>query len=389
MDHSSPESNAMPTPAAERERVLLHMPVDVRSLSLVVIATLLSIFALHWARAVFVPVLMGLLFSYALAPLVDRLVRWHLPRWLAAATLLLTIAGGLGGGAYLLSDQADNLIQALPEAAQKLRQMIRVASPAHSESSLDKVQKAAAQLERAAAESGATAATKGVARVQIERPAINIKDYLFAGTLRLAEIAGQIVVVAFVTYFLLAAGDSFRRKLVRIAGPTMSKRRLTLQALNEITEQVRRYLLVQLLTSAIVGLATGLAFWGLGLGNATAWGVLAAVLNLIPYIGAAVLTGAAALVALLQFGQVQMALLIGAVSVGLHMLSGYALTPWLTSRMSRLNTVVVFIGLLAWGWLWGVWGLLLGTPILMAVKAVCDRIDSLKAIGELMGSSEA
>ncbi|MET0517894.1 MAG: AI-2E family transporter [Burkholderiaceae bacterium] len=384
----TPATDDETTAPPEPERVLLHMPVDVRSLSLVVIATLLSVFALHWARAVFVPVLMGLLFSYALAPLVDRLVRWHLPRWLAAAALLLGIAGSLGGGAYLLSDQADNLIQALPEAAQKLRQMIREAAPGRSESSLDKVQKAAAQLERAAAESGAVAATKGVARVQIERPAINIKDYLFTGTLRLAEIAGQVVVVAFVTYFLLAAGDSFRRKLVRIAGPTMGKRRLTLQALNEITEQVRRYLLVQLLTSVVVGLATGLAFWGLGLGNASAWGVLAAALNLIPYIGAALLTGAAALVALLQFGQVQMALLIGAVSIGLHMLSGYALTPWLTSRMSRLNTVVVFVGLLAWGWLWGVWGLLLGTPILMAVKAVCDRIDSLKPIGEMMGGTE-
>lgn len=376
----------MPTPRV-RAPVQLHMPVDVRSLSLGLIAVLLSIFALHWARAVFIPVLMGLLFSYALAPLVDRLERVRLPRALGAALLLLAIVGALGGSAFLLRDQANNLIEALPEAAQKLRQSMR-AAPTDTESSIEKVQKAAAQLERAAAENVIIAATKGVARVQIEKPAFNIKDYLFAGTLRLAELASQIVVVLFITYFLLAAGDSFRRKLVRIAGPTMTKRRVTVQALNEISEQIRRYLLVQLLTSAIVGVATGLAFWAIGLSNAAAWGALAAVLNLIPYIGSALLTGASALVALLQFGSLQMALVVAALNVGLHMISGYALTPWLTSRTSRLNTVVVFIGVLAWGWLWGVWGLLLGTPILMAVKAVCDRVDDLKAVGELLGGNE-
>jgi len=79
---------------------------------------------------------------------------------------------------------------------------------------------------------------------------------------------------------------------------------------------------------------------------------------------------------------------VGSVSIILHIISGYIITPWLTSRTSRLNAVVVFIGVLAWGWLWGVWGLLLGTPILMALKAICDRVDDLKAIGELMGGNE-
>jgi len=101
-----------------------------------------------------------------------------------------------------------------------------------------------------------------------------------------------------------------------------------------------------------------------------------------------VLCGASGVVALLQFGTIQMALAVGSVSIVMHIVSGYMLTPWLTSRTSRLNAVVVFIGVLAWGWLWGVWGLLLGTPILMALKAVCDRVDDLKAIGELMGGNE-
>jgi predicted PurR-regulated permease PerM len=100
------------------------------------------------------------------------------------------------------------------------------------------------------------------------------------------------------------------------------------------------------------------------------------------------ISGASAVVALLQFGTPQMAAAVGSVSIVLHVVSGYIITPWLTSRTSRLNAVVVFVGVLAWGWLWGVWGLLLGTPILMALKAICDRVDDLKPIGELLGGSD-
>jgi len=143
---------------------------------------------------------------------------------------------------------------------------------------------------------------------------------------------------------------------------------------------------VQLGTSLLVGVATWLAFWWIDLDHALVWGIAAGVLNLIPYVGALVLTGAASLHALLQFDSLDKAILVGAVSMGIHVLSGYVLTPWLTSRASRMSPVVVFVGVLAWGWLWGMWGLLLGIPILMVVKAVCDRVEDLKPIGEFLGS---
>jgi len=118
------------------------------------------------------------------------------------------------------------------------------------------------------------------------------------------------------------------------------------------------------------------------------WAIVAGVLNLVPYVGTVLVCGVSAIVALLHFGTIGMAMAVASISAVLHMITGYMLTPWLTSRTSRLNAVVVFVGVLAWGWLWGVWGLLLGTPILMAVKAVCDRIDDLKPIGELLGGTE-
>ena len=373
--------------APEPQRVHLHMPIDVRSASLAVIALAISVYALHWASAVFIPLLLGVMFSYVLSPAVDRLQRWHIPRALGAAVLLVTILGGLGSMVYSLSDGATALAESLPDAAQKVRQSLR-ALPGAPESSMEKVQRAGAKLEEAAEESGSAAPQtgKGVVRVQIERPRFNIKDYLWSGTVGAIGFIGQAMMVGCITYFLVVSGDSFRRKMVRIAGPTFSQKKITVQALDEITEQIQRYLLVQIFTSVLVGAATWIALLWIGLEQAAVWGVVAAVLNLVPYIGPIVVTGGLALVGFLQFGTPGMALLIVGVSLAIHIVSGYLLTPWLTSRASRMNPVAIFVGVLAWGWLWGIGGLLLGVPLLVAVKTVCDRVDDLKPIGELLGA---
>jgi len=373
-------------PPQAKKQVLLRTPLDVRSTSIIVIASLLGLYALRWAAEIVIPVLMGLLFSYALTPLVDLLVRARLPRALGAGLVMIALVGGIGWGTWSLSDQANSLIESLPNAAAKLRDTLHPRQRDPTPSPIDTVQKAAATLAQAT-DSGSKP-TPGVAKVQIVKGSFNVQDYLFTGTMRAAEAGAQVLVVAFITYFLLAAGDTFRRKLARIAGPNFAKRKITVQALDEITQQIQRYLLVQLLTSVMVGVATALAFWALGVNNAAVWGVLAGVMNLIPYVGTVLICGASSVVALLQFGTLHMAVAVGSVSIVMHVISGYILTPWLTSRTSRLNAVVVFIGVLAWGWLWGVWGLLLGTPILMALKAICDRVDDLKAIGELLGGDD-
>jgi len=135
----------------------------------------------------------------------------------------------------------------------------------------------------------------------------------------------------------------------------------------------------------LVGIATWLAFLWVGMEHAAVWGVAAAVLNFIPYLGAIIITGGTALVAFLQFGSVGMALTVGTISLVINSIEGYLLTPWLSGRASRMNAVVVFAGILFWGWLWGAWGLLLGMPIMMAIKSVCDRVEEFRPVGELMG----
>ena len=381
----SPPEAVPPELRPEPERLLLHMPVDVRSASLVVLAVLASVFALRWGQAVFIPLMLSLLLTYALSPLVDRLHRLRLPRWIGAALILVGLFGGLGWTGYSLSGSATQLVESLPVAAQKLGQAVRRNKSA-SATPLENVQQAAAQLEKAAEENSArVAARKGVARVVIERPSFNVRDYLLSGTVGLLEAIGQLTLVAFLTYFALCSGDTFRRKLIKITGPSLQKKKVTVHVLDDITRNIERYLLVQILISALVGVTTGFAFWAIGVENAAVWGIIAGVTNLIPYVGSVIVMVAAGLVAFLQFNSLEMGILVGGVSLAIHTLVGNLLMPWLTSRTSRMNPVAVFVGVIFWGWLWGVWGLLLGIPITMVIKSICDRVEDLQPIGELLG----
>lgn len=381
---SQPDSQSESAEPVTAFATHLQMPISIRSLSLAVMSVLAGLFVLHWAKAVFIPFMLGLVFSYALSPIVNWMESRRVPRALGAGVLLLSLLGVMGTTTYLLSDEAVKLVEALPAAAQKFRQTIKNRQGGKG-STLETVQKAATQIEQATQEASAPTTSRGVMRVMVEPARFNIKDYLWSGTIGLATLLGQMTVVVFLTYFLMVSGNTFRRKLIKLAGPSLGRKKITLQALDEITGQIQRYLQVQLATSALVGVLTGLALWALGLENAAVWGIAAAVLNLVPYVGSLITGVASGGVAFLQFGSSNMALLVAGVSVVIHTIVGNLLTPWLTSRSSRMNPVAVFVGLLAWGWLWGVWGLLLGLPILMIVKAVCDRIEDLKPISEFLG----
>jgi predicted PurR-regulated permease PerM len=388
LEPDSPAIDVQPAaqPGHELPREELRSTVDVRSVSLVVLATLASVFMLRWASAVVIPVMVGLLFSYALSPIVDWLQLRRIPRALSSALLIVGLLSGVVSTGFVLSDDASKLVELLPDAAQKLRDTLH-SRTGYSDSTLVTVQKAAAQLEQAAEEStNAVPLKRGVQRVQIEKPKFDIKDHLWSGTLGLLAMLGQIGIVALITFFLMASGDRFRRKMVKLAGPTLHKKKVTLQAINQIHDQIQRYMLVQLFTSFVVGLATWLCFMALGLENAAVWGIAAGVLDLVPYIGSVLIATGSALVSFLQFGTLEMALIVSGSSLLIHASEAFLLTPWLTSRANKMNPVAIFVGVLAWGWLWGIWGLLLGVPILVVIKAICDRVDGLKPVGEILGT---
>lgn len=177
----------------------------------------------------------------------------------------------------------------------------------------------------------------------------------------------------------------FKRKLVEVIGPTLAHKKITVQVLNQIALQIESYLRVQILTSVVVGVATWLALWWVGLANAGVWGLFAGLFNSIPYFGPLIVTGALSVIAYVQFGTIPMAVSVAGIALVITTLEGWILTPLLMSRVAQINTVAVFAGLLFWSWLWGVWGLLLAVPIMMAIKAVCDGVEDLQPSGTLLG----
>jgi predicted PurR-regulated permease PerM len=362
----------------------VHMPVDVRSLSLTIIAGAAILAVLKLAQPVIIPfVVSGLLF-YALDPPVDWLQRWKVPRVLGAALVLLIAIGGIGAGGYALSDDVLAVVDRLPEGARKLGAELRRPSP--EPNAIDTVQQTAKELDRAAAEAAAPTATpKGVMRVQIEEPPLRASNYLWYGSMGAIGIAAQAVMVAFLTYFLLVADDLFKRKLVRHIGPTLASKKVTVQILDEISTQIERFLLVQMLTSVIVAIVTAAALWALGLEQYVVWGLAAGVLNTIPYFGPIVVTAGLAVVGYLQFGTIQMASMVAGVALVITTLEGWLLTPALLGRVGRLNHIAIFASLLFWSWLWGVWGMLLAVPMLMTAKAVCDHIEELQPLADFLG----
>lgn len=362
-----------------------RIPTEAHNLPLIILTVIAVIFVLDWAQAVFIPLVFGIVISYALSPLVTGLQRAWVPRAVGAALLLLLIVGGLGTLAYSLRDDMASAIEALPETAHNLRHAIRK-EWAPTTGTIENVQKAAIQFEDAATDSKAPAQhlPRGVMRVQIEEPRFNVRQFLWNGTVGALSLISLAVVVVFLAYFLLASGDTFRRKLVSLSGPTLSRKKITVQMLNDINVQIQRYLMVQVVTSAVVGTATWLTFLWLGLDNAAVWGVAAAVLNVVPYLGAIAITAGATLAGFIQFESLAMAFTVGGASLVINSVEGYLLSPWLTGRACRMNAVTIFAGILFWGWLWGAWGLLLGMPIMMAIKSVCDHVEEFRPVAELM-----
>ena len=348
---------------------------------------------------------MGVLLSDAVAPAANQLERWKVPRMAGAAVVLAVLLSLLGWGTWALSDQADELLETLPPMTAKMRQLHGKAS---AESTSRKVERAVAELEAAATSgpspgaSGAPAAAsqapagRAGAQPQVAggrtpappRPAaaplFDLRAYLLSGSVGVLVFLGQLTAMVFIALFLVAAGTGFRRKMVRIAGPRLSRKKVTVETLNEINDRIQRYLLLQAAMSVLVGAATWLAFAAIGLKQAAVWGVVAAVTNLVPYLGAVFVGLSASAVAFAQFGSLEMAALVCVVSFGIRTINGNLLSPWLLGRAGQIDPVVVFVTVLLFGWLWGAWGLVLGVPILMVIKTTCERVEELQAVSELL-----
>jgi len=360
--------------------VTLMDDVDPRTAALIVIALGVTVFLLQHMQALLAPFAFGLLLFYALDPFVDWMERIKIPRWIGAALALSITLGTIVGGAYALQDEALTVINQLPTGARRISELFE-RRPREKPGPLDKVEQAAEEL----AKSDTAKPAPGVVRVQVEEPRITASGLIWSGSIGAITALNQLVMILFLTYFILLSDKMLRRKFVELAGPTLSKKKLTVEVIDTISSQIGQFLLVQIFTSAVVGVATWAALAYLGVQQAPLWGLLAGIFNSIPYYGPILVSGALSLVAFLQFGTLSMMVMVAGVTLLITSLEGWLLTPMLMGKVGSMNRVVVFAGLLFWSWAWGVWGLLLAVPMMMSIKVICDHVDDLKPIGRFLG----
>lgn len=355
--------------------------IDVRSVAMAVLAVLACVAALKLAADVLVPITLSVSLSYVLMPMVSMLRRrLRIPEAIGAGLALVLVVFVFVFAVVELQPRASAILDTIPTATQRLGRLLH-STALDKTGAIRKLTTAADALQRAA-----TSGMRPASDVPASSAVPSLRDHLWSATGATLRGLGEAVVVLALSYFLLVSGHTFKRKLVRISGSTLREKKITVQILDEIDLQIQRYLLIQLGTSAIVGVGTGLFFALVGLDNAVFWGVAAAVLHLVPYIGATFIVALSAMFAYLQFNNVESTLVVAGGALAIAGVVGLGIVPWLTERVGRINAVATFVTLLAWDWLWGVPGLLLGIPIMMAVMAVCERTDGLQPVAELLGT---
>jgi len=361
------------------------LPVDPRALSLVVLAALAVIFALSWAQAFVVPLLLGIVIAYTLNPLVAWLEAIRIPRAAGTVVVMTGVIAAAVLGTYSLRGQMQTIVEQLPAAATKFANglaRMRIGQTGN----LQKLQSAAAEVEAATTQAAAGSRPRQPAtHVIVDPPRFKLGNFLWDSSMGALGAVIQAAMVVFLVFFLLLGGDTFKRKLVRLTGPSLSNKKITVHILDAINGSIQKYMLMMLTTNLLVALLTWIAFRWIGLENAGAWAAAAGLLHIIPYLGPGLTAAATGMAAFMQFDSFGMALLVAGASLAIATVVGTFVTTWMTGRIAHMNSAAVFISLLFWGWLWGVWGMLLSIPIIVIAKVVSQHLEPLHPLAELLG----
>lgn len=364
-----------------------------------VIAIVALFYFLHWAADFLIPVVFGILISYTLSPIVVWMERVHVPRAAGAGIVTLALLGSAGLVANTMYHEARSVIDELPLATWKVRAALERLDDGEA-SMYEKLHAAAESLKKAlpgastnGAENGGTpseppdpaAPTPAPAPQAPTKPAFDLSEWLVAGSVTAAAVAGQLAVTLFIVFFGLASGNTFKRKLVKLAGPSLSKKKITVQILDNINASIQRYMFMLLVTNVALGLASWGAFYAVGLDNPGAWAIAAGVLHLIPYVGPLVTAVGTGVAAFLQFESFTMMAVVIGINVVIAAVVGMLVATWMTGRIAKMNAMAVFVALLFGGWLWGVWGMLICVPIVVVVKVVAEHVEDLHPLAELLG----
>lgn len=320
-----------------------------------------ALYTCYFASELILPILLAAFFALLLGPVMKRLAQSWLPRWIAALLLvLLSIA--------TLASIANALYPSAAEWGARAPQVLRAATPKLK--ALIRPFQEASRMSASLGEIAGDGASPGTRYVMQSPPRLG----LLATTPRF--IASTLAVVL-LTYFFLLYSDTLLRRVLMLR-PTWAAKRVTVDIVRAIQSDVSRYFLTVCSTSIALGVATAGLLWLIGVETPLLWGALAALLNLTPYVGPLVMAALLALVGLAQFPSLGEAVLPALGYLALHTLESQIATPLVLGRTININPLAIILWLMIWGWLWGILGLLLAVPMLVCLKIICSRVESLQ-----------
>jgi predicted PurR-regulated permease PerM len=370
------ESNGAETEAVALPRLsipqLLHRPFDIRSFALTGLFILALFYTIYFARAVLLPVVLALLLSFLLAPIVRALAKAKIPPPAGAAILIIGLVALLGYGISFLAAPAAGWLEKAPYGLHQVQEkLLPLKKP------MQQVAQASGEIEKLAAPSSTPVA--GATTVEVKQAHAGVADMLYSTP----EFLVSMVLLLILVYFLLAYDGVFLGKIVKML-PKLKDKKRAVCILQEIEQHVSRYLLTVTLINIGLGIAVGATVGLLGLRNPIMWGVLVAVLNFVPYLGA--LTGILCMTigAVLSYDSLGYAMVFPAAYLVIATVEGNLVTPWVMGRSLTLNPVMILLSIAFWGWIWGIAGVILAVPILAAFKIFCAHIKQMEGVAEFL-----
>jgi len=359
--------------AAEAEEVVEHLgrTINVQTVFLGIIAGVLVLYTLYFSSTVAIPLVLACMFNLVLTPVVLALTRINIPAPIGAGLVVLFVLLVIALGALTLAQPASEWLRRLPYVIDQLSER------------LDFVRAPAKQLkeaEEALTNLGAEAPDTATQVVVMPRT-VTLRELLFNETSRFA--IGTLTTLVLL-YFMLAMGDKFLRHLVA-ALPDFRAKKQAVEIAHQLQSDMSHYLLtVSTINVAFGGIVAG-AMFATGMPNPLLWGVMAGILNYVPFLGHTVSAIVIAVVAMLSFDDLGAAFIPPGLFIVIAALEGNVITPMILARRLTLNPVAVVAALLIWGWMWGIVGLLLAVPLLVVAKIACDKIEPLHPVGEFLG----